>query len=37
MADESLTVIEDNINIKSIIYTFRGRQVMLDSDLATLY
>ena len=37
MADENLTVIEDNINIKSIIYTFRGRQVMLDSDLARLY
>ena len=37
MVDENLTVIEDNINIKSIIYTFRGRQVMLDSDLARLY
>ena len=37
MADENLAVIEDNINIQSMIYTFRGRQVMLDSDLARLY
>ena len=37
MADENLTVIEDDINIKSMIYTFRGRQVMIDSDLTRLY
>jgi len=25
MADENLAVIEDNINIQSMIYTFRGQ------------
>ena len=27
----------DNENIKNLIYTIRGKQVMLDSDVATLY
>ena len=36
MADESL-MIADDINIRDMIYTFRSKQVMLDSDLARLY
>ena len=28
---------EDNINIENMIYEVRGKQVMLDSDLARLY
>ena len=27
----------DNINIENMIYEIRGKQVMLDSDLAILY
>lgn len=34
--DKSLTIAE-NIEIKNMIYTIRGEQVMLDSDLASLY
>ena len=30
-------MIEDALNIKNMIYEIRGRQVMLDSDLAKLY
>ena len=37
MADDKNLVIVDNKEIQSMIYTFRGRQVMLDSDLAMLY
>ena len=37
MAEDKNLVIEDNKEIQSMIYTFRGRQVMLDSDLAMLY
>jgi len=37
MADDKNLVIVDNKEIQSMIYTFRGMQVMLDSDLAMLY
>ena len=37
MAEDINLVIVDNKEIQSMIYTFRGRQVMLDSDLAMLY
>ena len=37
MAEDKNLVIVDNKEIQSMIYTFRGRQVMLDSDLARLY
>ena len=37
MAEDKNLVIEDNKEIQSMIYTFRGMQVMLDSDLARLY
>ena len=30
-------VIKDEINIENLIYEIRGKQVMLDSDLARLY
>ncbi len=30
-------VVSDNINIENMIYEIRGKQVMLDSDLARLY
>lgn len=30
-------VVDDNIKIENMIYEIRGKQVMLDSDLATLY
>ena len=30
-------IIKDNINIEDLIYNIRGKQVMLDSDLAKLY
>ena len=30
-------VIKDNIKIEDLIYEVRGKQVMLDSDLAMLY
>ena len=37
MAEDKNLVIVNNKEIQSMIYTFRGRQVMLDSDLAMLY
>ena len=37
MAEDKNLVIVHNKEIQSMIYTFRGRQVMLDSDLARLY
>ena len=37
MAEDNNLVIEDNKEIQSMIYTFRGRQVMIDRDLAYLY
>ena len=30
-------IIKDDINIENMIYEIRGKQVMLDSDLAKLY
>lgn len=30
-------VIKDNIKIEDLIYEVRGKQVMIDSDLAVLY
>ena len=30
-------IIKDNIKIEELIYEVRGKQVMLDSDLAKLY
>ena len=30
-------VVYEDIDIKSLIYTIRGKQVMLDSDVARLY
>ena len=32
-----MNVLQENLNIKSLIYEVRGKQVMLDSDLAILY
>ena len=37
MADDTVPVIVEDREIQSMIYTFRGKQVMLDSDLAKLY
>lgn len=37
MADNSNIVVSDVIDIRNMIYTFRGKQVMVDSDLAALY
>ena len=37
MVDNKNPFIVDNREIQSMIYTFRGRQVMIDSDLARLY
>ncbi len=37
MADDTVPVIVENREIQDMIYTIRGRQVMLDSDLAKLY
>lgn len=37
MAEDKNLVIVDNKEIQSMIYTFRGRQVMIDRDLAYLY
>ena len=37
MAEDKNLVIVHNKEIQSMIYTFRGRQVMLDSELAMLY
>ena len=30
-------IVKDNIQIENLIYEIRGKQVMLDSDLAKLY
>ena len=35
--EEKSPVIVDNREIRNMIYTFRGKQVMIDSDLADLY
>ena len=37
MAKDKKFVIVDNKEIQNMIYTFRGRQVMIDRDLAYLY
>jgi hypothetical protein len=37
MTEDKNLVIGDNREIKNMIYTFRGKQVMVDSDLAMLY
>lgn len=37
MTEDRNLVIVDNREIKNMIYTFRGKQVMVDSDLAILY
>ena len=37
MAEDKNIVIVDNREIQNMIYTIRGKQVMVDSDLATLY
>ena len=37
MAEDKNLVIVDNKEIQSMIYTFRGKQVMIDRDLAYLY
>ena len=37
MTEDKNLIIVDNREIQSMIYTFRDRQVMLDSDLARLY
>ena len=33
----SEVIVKDNIQIENLIYEIRGKQVMLDSDLAKLY
>ena len=33
----SEVLVKDNIQIENLIYEIRGKQVMLDSDLAMLY
>ena len=37
MKDENALILMDEKNITDLIYTIRGKQVMLDSDLAGLY
>ena len=37
MSEDKNLVIVDNREIQNMIYTFRGKQVMVDSDLAELY
>ncbi|QTU83141.1 ORF6N domain-containing protein [Carnobacteriaceae bacterium zg-C25] len=37
MEDKSNIIISDVVDIRNMIYTFRGKQVMVDSDLAALY
>ena len=37
IAEDKNLVIVDNKEIQSMIYTFKGMQVMLDSDLVSLY
>lgn len=34
--DKNLTIVE-NREIQNMIYTFRGKQIMIDRDLAYLY
>lgn len=35
--EETEIILYENIDIKSLIYTIRGKQVMLDSDVAKLF
>ena len=37
MKDENALILMDETNITDLIYTIRGKQVMIDSDLAGLY
>lgn len=37
MAEDKNLDIVDNREIQNLIYTIRGKQVMVDSDLAELY
>ena len=37
MVEDNNLIIVDNIEIQNMIYSVRGKQVMLDSDLAQLY
>ena len=37
MAEDKNLVIVDNREIQNLIYTIRDKQVMIDSDLVTLY
>ncbi|MBS4761911.1 ORF6N domain-containing protein [Carnobacteriaceae bacterium zg-ZUI252] len=37
MEDKSNIIVSDVVDIRNMIYTFRGKQVMVDSDLAALY
>ena len=37
MKDANALILMDETNITNLIYTIRGKQVMLDSDLAGLY
>ena len=37
MKDDNTLIPIDETNITDMIYTIRGKQVMLDSDLASLY
>jgi hypothetical protein len=37
MAEDNSIIIAEDKNIQNMIYTFRGKQVMVDSDLAKLY
>jgi len=37
MTEDKLPVVIDDKEIRNMIYTFRGKQVMMDSDLADLY
>jgi hypothetical protein len=37
MADDKVPVLVPDRDIQNMIYTFRGKQVMIDSDLAALY
>lgn len=37
MKDDNTLIPTDETNITDMIYTIRGKQVMLDSDLAGLY
>ena len=35
--DKNLVIVDNNREIQNMLYTFRGKQVMIDSDLAMLY